>query len=102
MSKSGERSDGRGVGAGVFFDHGGQLGLGGGEILGVEDGADVGGTASGGTSYVDAAFINVTQTPGANVGDGYVSLSLVPEPSTYALLLLSGAASLVALKRRKS
>ena len=38
---------------------------------------------------------------GAQVRAMYV-LSIVPEPSTYALLLLSGAASLVALKRRKS
>jgi hypothetical protein len=53
-------------------------------------------------------------TPGdkASFNNGYndnqVSLDsititdAIPEPSTYALLLLSGAASLVALKRRKS
>ena len=33
---------------------------------------------------------------------GSVSVETVPEPSTYALLLLSGAASLWALRRRKS
>ena len=33
---------------------------------------------------------------------GLDDVQLVPEPSTYALLLLSGAASLWALKRRKS
>ncbi|MFZ4484095.1 MAG: PEP-CTERM sorting domain-containing protein [Chthoniobacterales bacterium] len=31
-----------------------------------------------------------------------VSVEVIPEPSTYALLLLSGAASLFALRRRKS
>jgi hypothetical protein len=34
--------------------------------------------------------------------DAYIVAELVPEPSTYALLLLSGAASLWALRRRKS
>ena len=38
---------------------------------------------------------------GAQVRTMYV-LSIVPEPSTYALLLLSGAASLWAFRRRKS
>jgi hypothetical protein len=33
---------------------------------------------------------------------GQIEVTAVPEPSTYALLLLSGAASLWALKRRKS
>lgn len=35
-------------------------------------------------------------------GGGLTYVATVPEPSTYALLLLSGAASLWALKRRKS
>jgi hypothetical protein len=39
----------------------------------------------------------------AAASDRYsISVEAVPEPSTYALLLLSGAASLWALKRRKS
>jgi hypothetical protein len=33
---------------------------------------------------------------------GFDNVGVVPEPSTYALLLLSGAASLWALRRRKS
>jgi hypothetical protein len=46
----------------------------------------------------------VTGVGGTDRGDGemnWIAFS-VPEPSTYALLLLSGAASLWALKRRKS
>jgi len=42
---------------------------------------------------------NSTTTPGLQVT---LNIDAVPEPSTYALLLLSGAASLWALKRRKS
>ena len=38
----------------------------------------------------------------ATMGSLSVSAEVVPEPSTYALLLLSGAASLWALKHRKS
>jgi hypothetical protein len=42
---------------------------------------------------------NETTIPGLQVT---LTIDAVPEPSTYALLLLSGAASLWALKRRKS
>ncbi len=55
-------------------------------------------------SSVAAANLRIggsTSTPGVLVNSIEVA-TVVPEPSTYALLLLSGAASLWALKRRKS
>jgi hypothetical protein len=39
---------------------------------------------------------------GSTMGSLSVSAQTVPEPSTYALLLLSGVASILAFKRRKS
>ena len=44
---------------------------------------------------------NGTWTTMLSVQPGIHNIASVPEPSTYALLLLSGAASLWALKRRK-
>jgi hypothetical protein len=50
----------------------------------------------GGGSYLDASFTNAILQAGANAGDGYVDLKLVPEPSSLLLLgtiLLLGAAA---------
>lgn len=60
------------------------------------------------TSATDLGFREEKFAPDGTPSD-YTTLSFipdsvafVPEPSTYALLLLSGAASLYALKRRNS
>jgi hypothetical protein len=50
---------------------------------------------------IDDAAVYDRALSSAEIGELYAYQS-VPEPSTYALLLLSGAASLWALKRRKS
>jgi hypothetical protein len=55
----------------------------------------------GGGSYLDVSFTNAMLQAGANAGDGYVDLKLVPEPSSLLMLstiVLFGAA--VTVKRK--
>jgi hypothetical protein len=56
------------------------------------------------TSIADSVTISFTDISNEtfSIAPGLDDIQLVPEPSTHALLLLGGAASLWALKRRKS
>jgi hypothetical protein len=90
-------------------------GGGGGAYAGVWEGGGGGGYSGGdapysgddaprggGTSYVDLGFTGVVEAAGVNNGNGYVSLSLVPEPSTYALFGIGTLGMIMVMRRKKA
>lgn len=90
-----------GAGGGGGYGGGGGGGVYGYIWLGGGGGGYSGGNAdAGGTSYVDLGFTGVVEAAGVNNANGYVSLSLVPEPSTYALFGLGALALLIAYRRK--
>jgi hypothetical protein len=57
----------------------------------------------GGTSFLDGGFSNIAATAGTRSGNGLITINFigVPEPSTWAFLLLGFAGIGAALRRRR-
>jgi hypothetical protein len=90
-------------------DNGGRFGGGGGcDFGGGYSGGDGSTGGYGGGSYLDASVLAGTQIliSGASTGDGLVDItpqfSAVPEPGTWALLLLGCATVVLVLWRRRA
>jgi hypothetical protein len=125
-TSSGDGGDGAGLDPGMggkFPNGGGDAGLGGGPGgFGGGGGGSVGGgggsgfsggggggqySGGGGGSYLASLFTDPVLTSGANRGDGSISIDLlkvVPEPSTWAMLLagFGGLGWLAHARRRKT
>jgi uncharacterized repeat protein (TIGR03803 family) len=87
-----------GIGNGGYGGGGGGGGYGGGGGGGYSGGGggagDNAGGGGGGGSYLASSFTHTLESAGYNSGNGEVSIALVPEPSTLALLA-AGAIGLV-------
>jgi hypothetical protein len=76
---------------------GGGFSGGGGTGGGIETG---GGGGGGGGSFIIGRATDTFGLTGANAGDGYASIVMVPEPSTWAMILAGFSAMGVMLTRR--
>jgi hypothetical protein len=79
-------------------------GDGGGAGLVGGDGGFGGGGGGGGGSFLLSSFANPALISGVNSGNGFVSIAIVPEPSTWAMTLagFAGLGWLAGARRRKT